>query len=115
MAVEYTWKLVDIRTADLYGHKGVITQAFWQKIGKDGKADGVFEGATRFEYKPDPKVKVRPPEFTEFSDVKEKDVLGWIQSANAGDVDDHINEQIQYQIDAKKSVSTNFPWSKKKK
>lgn len=109
MAITYTWKVTGIKKQDEGSNKDAVVQTFWEKVGKDDKGnEGVFSGATPFS-------SVDADPFVKFADLKEADVLKWIKSV--ADVDgpykDHINAQIQKQINLKITpvVEADMPWA----
>lgn len=112
MAITYTWKLTSLKKRNTGDLENVIVQTFWQKIGTDEDGnEGIFSGATPF----DPS-QVDPDNFTSFENLTQTQVLGWIQSVVVGSYEQHVNEQIQKQIDVKRSPiedvnESGFPWA----
>lgn len=109
MAITYTWKVTGIKKKDEGSNKDAVVQTYWTKTGKDDDGnEGVFTGATPFS-------SVDADPFVKFADLKEADVLTWIKSV--ADVDgsykDHINAQIQKQIDEQITpvVDADMPWA----
>ena len=49
-------------------------------------------------------------DFKALADLKESDVLGWIQAQVTGDYEAHVNAQIQKQIDDEAIKDTDMPW-----
>jgi len=111
MAITYTWKLTSLKKKNSGSHNGVVFQTYWQKTGTDENGNtGLFAGATPF----DP-TQVNPENFVAFDQLTEATVLGWIQSVQTVHYEQHINDQIQKQIDDKISVTADivagsFPW-----
>lgn len=112
MALTYTWKITSLKKKNSGSLNGVVFQTYWQKTGTDENGHtGVFSGATPF----DP-AQVDPNNFVAFDQLTEATVLGWIQSVVTGPYEEHVNEQIQRQIDEKNNASSEvaegaFPWS----
>ena len=111
MAITYTWKVTGIKKRDEGSNKDAVVQTYWEKTGKDsGGNEGIFSGATPFS-------STSADPFVKFADLKEADVLTWIKSV--ADVDgtykEHINAQIQKQIDEKITpvVEADMPWAPK--
>ena len=110
--MEYTWKITRMKTSKVDNTDGVIVQTYWEKTGKDSNGiEGTFMGATPFD-DGDP----TSPDFVPFPQLTEDIVLGWIKKVVVGAYEQHVNEQIQKQIDGKKNpvVEVNngqFPWS----
>lgn len=116
MALTYTWKIKSLKkqndpSAEL---NDIIVQTYWECTGTDADGNiGAFHGATPFE--PD---QVDPANFTTYENLTEAQVIGWIQdvvNSNAN-YKDHIEEQIQKQIDAivKPTIevqSDALPWA----
>ena len=111
MAITYTWKLTSLKKKNSGSHNGVVFQTHWLKTGTDENGNtGSFSGATPF----DP-TQVNPENFVAFEQLTETVILGWIQSAQTIHYEQHINDQIQRQIDDKISVTADvaegaFPW-----
>jgi hypothetical protein len=111
MAINYTWKLTSLKKRNSGSLNGVVFQTYWQKTGTDENGNsGSFSGATPF----DP-AQVDPNNFTPFDQLTEETVLGWIQAIVTGSYEQHVNEQIQRQIDEKVNASEEigsgkFPW-----
>ena len=116
MALTYTWKIKSLKKQDdpSIELNDIIVQTYWECTGTDSAGNsGTFHGATPFE--PD---QVDPANFTTYEKLTEAQVLGWIQDVvnNNPAYKDHIDEQIQKQIDAivKPMVEVNsdaLPWA----
>lgn len=112
MELTYTWALKSLKKADIGELPGVIVQTHWTCTGTDADGnDGTFHGATPF--KPE---EVDPDNFTAYEDLTEAQVLGWIQAVVVGQYKDHVDQQIEKQIMAKKVAIEDvpegqFPWS----
>ena len=109
MAITYTWKVTGLRTRNENPHTDAVIQTYWEKIGIDEDGNqGIFQGATPFtaEYVP-------INEFISFENLTEEIVLNWIQEKISQDFQDHINEEIQNQINLKKNpiVDKSLPWA----
>lgn len=107
MSVTYTWKVKSVKTCMVDGQEDYVFQTYWIKTGTDEQGnEGTFSGATPFE-----------PEtsgsFTPFDQLTEEQVIGWIQQVVVGDYEQHVNDQIQRAIDAKKAAVANpaLPWA----
>lgn len=112
MALTYTWKLTGLKKQSGNTLDDVIVQTYWKVTGADADGEtGEFSGATPFKLD-----EVDPDNFTAYEDLTEEIVLGWIQAIVVGGYKDHVDEQIQKQIDSKKNPTIevndgNFPWS----
>lgn len=100
MAFAYTWKIKSLKKQDDPSTElnDIIIQTYWECTGTDEDGNsGTFNGATPFE--PD---QVDPDSFTSYEDLTEAQVLSWVQAVVNGNpgYKDHIDEQIQKQIDA---------------
>ena len=111
MTITYTWKITGLKTKDVSDSKaGAVVQTYWEKTGTDENGNtGMFAGATPFTV--DPTDDSGP--FIPFDQLKEADVLAWIQSVVVGDYEKHINDKIQQQIDEKITpvVDAQMPWA----
>ena len=107
MAINYTWEITGLKTKTEGENKEAVIQTYWKKIGKeDDGNEGSFSGATPF-------TSVDADPFVAFKDLKEADVLGWIQAVVVDDYEKHVNGVIQDQIDALVSpvVEADLPWA----
>lgn len=112
MAIAYTWKVTDMavrnKTVDGTTYDETVVQTFWEKIGTDENGNtGMFAGATPFDYKPESST------FIPFSELTEEIVVGWIQGVVVGRYEEHVNEQIQKEIDEKINpvADPGLPWA----
>jgi hypothetical protein len=112
MAITYTWQILHFFTADLEDKKDAVVEIFWRKIGTDENGNiGSYEGQTRF----DPAVLEKSKlAFSDFSKLKEKTVLKWIESNINENIMFNIDESIQNKINrAKYNIKTaDLPWNK---
>ena len=116
MALTYTWKIKSLKKQDdpSVELNDIIVQTYWECTGTDSAGNsGTFHGATPFE--PD---QVDPANFTTYENLTEAQVLGWIQNVvnNNPGYKDHIDQQIQKQIDAIVKPMTevtgeSLPWA----
>lgn len=111
MAITYTWKITGLKTKDASDDKpAAVVQTYWQKIGTDENGnEGTFSGATPFTV--DSSDESGP--FIPFEDLTEEDVLDWIKTVVVGGYADHVNGQIEKQIEEKISpvVDNRLPWA----
>jgi len=112
MAVTYTWKVTDmkVRNETIEGttYDETVVQTLWEKTGTDENGNtGMFAGATPFQYNPESST------FIPFADLTEEIVLGWIQAVVVGSYEEHVNEQIQKEIDEQANPITDpgLPWA----
>ena len=104
--IAYTWKVTGVKTRQQDGQDGFVFQAYWTKTGVDENGnEGTFTGAT-------PLQPGESTDFTPFEQLTEQQVLVWIQEVVVGDYEQHVNAQIQKQIDAKKNPveEPTLPW-----
>jgi hypothetical protein len=101
--MEYTWEITGLKNnADQS-----VVQTYWKKTGTDTDGNvGTFSGATPFE-NADPSAEGYIP----FADLTEADVLGWIQAVVVDGYEEHVNGQIQKQIDQAVVVDAAMPWA----
>ncbi|NBP03778.1 MAG: hypothetical protein EBU90_27500 [Proteobacteria bacterium] len=108
--MNYTWQLTSLKRKDTTDIKNIVVQTYWKKIGTDENGNtGEFSGATPFDLS-----TVDANNFVKYEDLTEEIVLGWIQSVVVGSYEEHVNEKIEEQIDAKVNpvteVTSGFPW-----
>jgi hypothetical protein len=103
----YTWKITEVKTADTENVTDAVVQTYWEKIGTDENGnEGVFPGATPF-----PQSSINPENFVPYTELTEEIVLGWIQNVVVGDYEEHVNNQIQKQINLKSIKEPDLPWA----
>lgn len=105
--VTTSWEVTGVKTQTINSLTNTIVQVYWKKIGTDENGIfGVFNGATPF-------TSTTPMgDFIPFSELTEEQVLSWIK-VEAAKYEDHIDEQIQKQIDNKNNEATepDLPWA----
>ena len=109
MALTYTWKVTGITTKDEGANTQAVVQTYWTKTGTDEAGNtGTFSGATPFT-----SVEVPEGDFIPLEQLTEETVLGWIQSVVVGGYEEHVNGQIQKQIDEKITpiAEPTLPWA----
>ena len=100
--MEYVWEVTGLKTTN----GGGVVQTYWRKIGTDADGNvGTFSGATPFD------VDESAPDYIPFDQLTEADVLGWIQGVVTGSYEDHVNHQIQRQIDQQTITDAAMPWA----
>lgn len=110
--MEYTWKLKSLKKTSVGDLSDFIFQTHWEKIGVDDDGvSGSFNGATPF-----PQDPTDTENFIPFNELTEEIVLGWIQAQVVDSYEEHVNAQIQRQIDEQKVKiddvqDGDFPWS----
>lgn len=110
MAITYTWKITGLKTKNITEDKqNAVVQTYWQKIGTDENGnEGTFSGATPFTV--DPTDDSGP--FIPFEQLTEEDVIAWIKTVVVGQYEEHVNGQIQKQINEKINpiIEADLPW-----
>ena len=114
MAVTYTWAVTGLKTKNETNADGVVlnnavVQTYWKKTGTDENGnEGTFSGATPFTA-----ADVPAGEFVAFESLTEEIVLGWIKAVVVGTYEEHVNGQIQKQIDQSINpvVESAMPWA----
>ena len=114
MAFTYDWEVTGIKCKDQLNHEGVtlvnsVCQTYWKLTGTDENGQSAFfSGATPFCAD-----HCAAADYCEFADLTEEMVLSWIQSIVANDkgYKDHIDQQIQKQIDAELITEPTMPWA----
>lgn len=103
----YTWKVTGIKGMDLPDQPNAIIQTYWTKTGTDEQGnEGTFSGATPFNA-----ADINPETFVPYEQLTEEIILGWIQAVVVGSYEEHVNSQIQKQIDSKKVTDKPLPWA----
>ena len=117
MALTYEWELTGLRKQNADNLSDVIVGTQWKVTGTDEDGNkGTFNGATPFKMS-----DVDVNNFTEYSQLTQEQVLGWIKEVVSGSNSStnywtHINGRILEQVNITKynrvEVSTtDFPWS----
>lgn len=110
MAITYTWKITGVKTKTENDNQDAVVQTYWTKTGVDEDGhEGTFSGATPFTSLNMPAGST----FIPFAELTEAIVLGWIQAVVVGGYEEHVNAQIQKQIDEKHNPVTEaaLPWA----
>jgi hypothetical protein len=106
MAMTYTWKITSMKTIDVDNVKDFVVQTYWTKTGTDENGNiGEFVGATPFDTS-----TMDPSTIVPFDQLTEDVVLDWIKSVVVGTYEQHVNLQIEKQINSKKIVEKPLPW-----
>jgi enamine deaminase RidA (YjgF/YER057c/UK114 family) len=114
MAITYIWEITSLKTKNETLGDGVVLpnavcQTYWKKIGTDENGNqGTFSGATPFSA-----ANLTEESFKQFDTLTEEIVLGWIQAIVVDGYEEHVNGQIQKQIDEKVTPITEsaMPWA----
>ena len=114
MSITYTWEITSLKTKNETLGDGVVLpnavcQTYWKKIGTDEDGnEGTFSGATPFSAE-----NLTADNFADFDTLTESVVLGWIQALVVGGYEEHVNSQIQKQIDEQVTPITEsaMPWA----
>lgn len=109
--MKYTWEITGLKRKDSPDIKNIIVQTYWKKIGTDDKGNtGEFNGATPFDIS-----TVDPDNFVSYEDLTEEMVIEWIKSVVVGSYEEHVNAQIEKQINEKRNPleevrGSQLPW-----
>jgi hypothetical protein len=116
MGLTYNWTLTSLRKQNTDTLSNVIVGTQWKLVGTDVDGNsGTFNGATPFEIR-----DLNNDGFVDYRDLTEDLVMGWIKNEVSGSTPanymNHINQQIQRQIDHTKYVNMDvqerdLPWS----
>ena len=117
MGLTYEWKLTGLRKQNSETVNDAVVGTSWKLTATDEDGnEGSFSGATPFSIS-----QINTGSFTEYSQLTEEQVLGWIKNHVSGsnpstNYMEHINEQILKDIASKKYVKVevteaDLPWS----
>lgn len=110
MAITYTWKVISLRKTNDASLSNIIVGTNWQCEGTDEEGySGIFYGATPFDLS-----SVDQQNFISFEDLTEAIVLEWIKGEVISNYWDHVQAQIEKQINLKKNPIVdvlNLPWN----
>ena len=112
MSMTYTWEITSLKKQNQTNTDGdvltnAVVQTYWKKTGTDADGNtGSFSGATPFTA-----VNTPSSSFVAFADLTESTVLGWVQAVVVGGYEQHVNDQIQSQIDEQTVTEADMPWS----
>jgi hypothetical protein len=103
MSMTYTWEITSLKTQNQTNADGdALANAGTDSDGNTGS----FSGATPFTAANTP-----ADTFVAFADLTEATVLGWIKAVVVGGYEEHVNGQIQSQIDEQTVQEPDMPWS----
>ena len=112
MSLTYTWKLKSLKKTSTGDYQDLIVGTQWECTGTDSDGhSGTFHGATPFRAE-----DVNGDGFVTYEELTEEAVLSWVKAIVVGGYKEHIDEQIQKQIDGKKNPiidvdSNSLPWA----
>jgi|TARA_R110000824_G_scaffold7178_3_gene32571 hypothetical protein len=112
MALTLSWEVTGVKTRNETNTDGntlsdAIVQTYWKCKGVDSDGnEGSFSGATPFSA-----ANVPVGSFVPFANLNEEVVLGWIRSVVVGDYSNHVQMQIQNQIDDASVQEPEMPWA----
>lgn len=117
MAFTYTYAVERLKVKDEVNTDGVtlrnaVCNTYWTITGVDENDNtATWSGATPFTA-----AEVGEDDFTDFADLTEAEVIGWIRNVVENDASymAHINEQLQKQIDQEledEISSDGLPWA----
>ena len=117
MAFTYTYAVERLKVKDEVNTDGVtlrnaVCNTYWTVTGEDEDGNvATWSGATPFTA-----ASVGEDDFTDFADLTESEVIGWIRNVVENDASylAHINEQLQKQIDLEleDEIGTDaLPWA----
>jgi hypothetical protein len=112
MALTLSWEVTGVKTKNETNTDGdtlndAVVQTYWKCTGTDDDGnEGSFSGATPFSA-----ANVPTGSFVAFADLTEATVLGWIQAVVVGGYMDHVQAQIQKQIDEATIQEPALPWA----
>ena len=112
MALTLSWEVTGVKTKNETNTDGdtlsdAVVQTYWKCTGTDSDGnEGSFSGATPFSA-----ANVPAGSFVAFADLTEATVLGWIQAVVVGSYMDHVQAQIQKQIDEATIQEPDLPWA----
>lgn len=87
--------------------ENAVVQTYWEKIGTDLDGnEGKFVGATPF-----PQSSIDAANFVPYTELTEELMLGWIKAVVVDSYEEHVNNQIQKQIDTKVIKQPTLPWA----
>lgn len=117
MSWTYTWEIERLKVKDEVNNDGVtlrnaVCNTYWKITGTNEDGDSAsWSGATPFSA-----ASVGEDDFSDFADLTEAEVIGWIRNVVENDSGymAHINEQLQKAIDIEneEEVGTDaLPWA----
>lgn len=112
MSLTYSWKLKSLKKTSTGDYQDLIVGTNWECTGTDADGNsGTFHGATPFKAE-----DVESGSFVAYSDLTEETVLNWIKAVVVDGYKQHVDEQIQKQIDGKKTpvvevTENDLPWA----
>jgi hypothetical protein len=112
MTTTYDWHIVHFNVCDLKDKPNSVVEVFWRKSASDEEGNTVYhDGETRFDPETIEKATLA---FSDFSKLKEKSVLKWIQNNINDNQMTVIDELLNYKLSrAKYKIKVaDLPWKK---
>lgn len=112
MSLTLSWEVTGVKTKNEINTDGdtlsdAVVQTYWKCTGTDADGnEGSFSGATPFTA-----IGIPESEFVAFDSLTEETVLGWIKNTVVGGYLEHVQEQIQKQIDSSTIQEPSLPWA----
>lgn len=113
MSVAYTITITKVATSQSDTLTDAVTRIEWKRVGvcSETGQTGQYAGMSVFELN-----DISSDGFTDYSDLTETIVKGWVQSSidNDSEFETSMNNFIQHQIDnppVVEQVQTTLPWS----
>lgn len=109
MSLHLKWKITNIKTKNDNNLENIVSEINWDVVAVDETGvEGTYNGFTQFDT-----TKVNIEQFTNFENLSEEQVVGWITSNISEHLMIFISEFIQKEINDKKTPATNkqLPWS----
>ena len=106
--LNFSWSIDSLKVKQEGSNSNAVIQTYWTLAGTDGSNNtGTFKGATPFT------TVGMSGSFIPFEQLKESDVVGWVQGVVVGQYADHVYEQIQKQLDSKvvEVTEPSLPWA----
>lgn len=106
---QYTTKIVGVECRDIEGRKQVVSRIYWTMEATDG--ENIEQFAILMKDIP----FVESNSFTEFADITQQQMMGWLLQALGQDHIQAVKDDLDQRLAERKAPTVtmpNLPWSK---
>lgn len=106
--IEYTWKVLGLKTQSVGSNQNVVVQVSWEKTGTVDGVSASFRGDSDFNISYVPESY----NFVPFNQLTEADIIDWVKNSIIFEYGVEMDKQIAAQINSINNpiVDATLPW-----